>query len=155
MFGSIGMPELIVIFVIDLRWYVIFDIVTLPAAGIVLLANWLLGYDLWNLLISGIIGAGFFLLQYLISRGKWIGGGDIRLGLFMGFALGWPGIAVAILAGYIIGSFVGIGLILSGKKAWGSQVPLGTFLVPGTVLALFWGQRLIDLYFDLITLPYY
>ena len=81
---------MIIIFIYDLRWYLILDAVTLPACLIVFIFNLLLGFNWQNLLISSIIGGSFFLLQFVISRGKWIGGGDIRLGFLMGLTLGWP-----------------------------------------------------------------
>lgn len=135
-----------VIFIYDLRWYLILDVVSLPASLILLIINLLLGYGLWNLIFSGIIGSSFFLLQFLISRGKWIGGGDIRLGLLMGFALGWPLILLALLISYVIGAFSGILLIISKKKQWGSQIPFGVFLSTGTVIVLFWGLEIWQLY---------
>jgi len=140
---------MMVIFIYDLRWYLILDIVTLPAGLVVLILNLALGFSLWNLLVSGIIGSGFFLLQFLISGGKWIGGGDIRLGLLMGLALGWPGVIAAIIISYFLGSLVGLGLIAAGKKRWGSEVPLGVFLAAGTIIDLFWQERILDWYWNL------
>jgi len=141
---------MIVIFIYDLRWYLILDVITLPACLIVFLLNLGLGYYSWqNLLISGIIGGSFFFIQFLISRGKWIGGGDIRLGLLIGLALGWPNIAVAIFLGYFIGSIVGLGLIFTGRKQWGSQIPLGVFLSLGTIITLFWGEKILQWYWGL------
>lgn len=140
---------MIVIFVYDLRWYMILDVVTLPASLIMLLANLILGFSLWNLLISGIIGGGFFLVQFLISQGKWIGGGDIRLGLLMGLALGWPGVIVAIIISYFAGSIIGVSMILAGKKQWGSEVPLGVFLAVGAIVTLFWQTQILNWYVNL------
>jgi len=116
---------------------------------VVLILNLALGFSLWNLLVSGIIGSGFFLLQFLISGGKWIGGGDIRLGLLMGLALGWPGVIAAIIISYFLGSLVGLGLIAAGKKRWGSEIPLGVFLAAGTIIDLFWQERILDWYWNL------
>ena len=110
---------MIVIFIYDLRWYLILDIVTLPACVIVFLINLALGMNWQNLFISGIIGGGFFLLQFVVSGGRWIGGGDIRLGLLMGLSLGWPGIISSLTLAYFIGAFIGLGLIASGKKKLG------------------------------------
>jgi prepilin signal peptidase PulO-like enzyme (type II secretory pathway) len=138
---------MIVVFVYDLRWYLILDIVTLPACAVVILINLLLGMNWQNMAISGIIGGSFFLLQFLISNGKWIGGGDIRLGLLMGLALGWPDILIALSLAYFIGAFFSIILIISGKKKWGSKIPLGIFLSTGTVITLFWGEKMMDWYF--------
>jgi len=141
---------MIVIFIYDLRWYLILDRVTLPAAGILFFTNIFLGINWQNLLISGIIGAGFFLIQFIISRGKWIGGGDIRLGLLMGFALGWPGILVALFIAYILGSIIGIGLVIASKKKWGSEIPFGVFLTTATIITMFWGTELTRWYLGLI-----
>jgi len=140
---------MIIIFIYDLRWYEILDIVTLPACLVVFIINLVLGFDLLNLLISAIIGGSFFLIQFLISGGKWIGGGDIRLGLLMGLALGWPAVLPAIIISYFIGSIVGVGLILAGKKKWGSEVPLGVFLAVGTIISLFWQAQILDWYWNI------
>ena len=141
---------MIVIFIYDLRWYEILDIVTLPACLAILVINLLLGFSLWNLLISGIIGSSFFLIQFVISSGRWIGGGDIRLGLLMGLALGWPVVLLAIIISYFIGSIVGVGLILAGKKKWGSEVPLGVFLAVGTIISLFWQAQILNWYLGML-----
>ena len=140
---------MIVIFIYDLRWYQILDKVTLPACLVVLIFNFLLNFSLWNLLFSGIIGGGFFLIQFVISRGKWIGGGDIRLGLLMGLGLGWPAVLLAIIISYFIGSVIGVGLILAGKKNWGSEVPLGVFLAVGAVISLFWYEPILNWYLNI------
>ena len=73
------------------------------------------------MLLGVLAGSGFFLLLYLLSKGAWIGGGDVRLGLFMGVILGWPKILVALLFAYIIGAAVSLGLILLKKKTLKSE----------------------------------
>lgn len=147
---------MVIVFIYDLRWYLILDVITLPAAAVLFLTNlgiMVLEGRAWPglayLLLSGIIGGSFFLLQFLVSRGRWIGGGDIRLGFLMGLALGWPGIMIALFLAYFLGSFVGLGLIASGKKEWGSKVPLGTFLSVATLAALFWGEQILNWYLNL------
>lgn len=141
---------MIVIFIYDWRWSEILDIVTLPACLAVLIINLALGFNLWNLLISGIIGGGFFLIQFLISNGRWIGGGDIRLGILMGLSLGWPVVILAIIISYFIGSVIGVGLILAGQKKWGSEVPLGVFLTVGTIISLFWQAQILNWYWNIL-----
>ena len=139
---------MIVIFIYDLRWYLILDEVSLPACSAVLIFNLFLGINWLTLLISALVGGGFFLLQFIVSRGKWIGGGDIRLGLLMGLSLGrLDYLLLAILLAYFIGSFVGLGLIIFGKKRWDSQIPLGVFLSVSTIFVIFWGEKIINWYF--------
>ncbi|KKR32595.1 MAG: Prepilin peptidase [Candidatus Falkowbacteria bacterium GW2011_GWF2_39_8] len=150
---------MMIIFIYDLRWYLILDIVTLPSIIIVLLLNIIIGHltadasanFYWQqLLISGIIGGGFFLLQFIISNGRWIGGGDIRLGLLMGVALGWPNILVALFLAYICGAVIGIGLILAGRKKWGSEIPFGIFLSVSTLVTLFFGNQILTWYLNIL-----
>ena len=138
-----------IIFLMDLRYYVIVDKVSLTGAAMMLAFNLLLGFSWQNLALAGIIGAGFFLLQFIVSQGKWIGGGDIRLGLLMGLALGWPQVLVAMMLAYLLGAVCGVGLMLTGKKQLSSKLPFGTFLSVATIICLFFGQQLLIWYLGL------
>lgn len=141
---------MIVIFIYDLRWNLILDRVTLPACLVVFILNLALGVSWLSLAVSGAIGGSFFLIQFLVSRGKWIGGGDFRLGLLMGFSLGYLSrLILAILAAYFIGSIVGLTLIILKKKKWNSEIPLGVFLASATIFTVFWGDKIINWYLGL------
>lgn len=138
---------LLIIFVFDLRYYLILDVVSVPAMVIAALASYfILDLDILSMAIGALIGGGFFYLQYLVSRGKWIGGGDIRLGVVMGLMLGFPNILVALFVAYCVGSLVGIGLILAHTKQWKSQVPFGTFLSAATIITFFFGTAAVNFY---------
>ncbi|TAK05567.1 prepilin peptidase [Patescibacteria group bacterium] len=137
---------LVQIFLYDLWFGYILDQVTLPAIAVFLLWNLALGVPLPMLLIGAAVGGGFFLLQYVISGGKWIGGGDIRLGALMGVLLGWPLVLVALFIAYLSGGAVGAVLLASKRKTVGSQIPFGTFLSAATVVVLFWGRAMLDWY---------
>lgn len=142
---------LIIIFVYDLRHYIIPDKVIFPAIGAALIYH-LLKFDFLgksNFLISAAAAAGFFLAIVLISRGKGMGIGDIKLAFLMGLFLGWPNIAVALFSAVFLGAIMGMGLIIAGKKTLKSEVPFGPFLVFGTFLALFWGEKIINFYLSL------
>lgn len=141
---------LTVIFVIDLRDMVVFDSVTLPMVVIAFLFNLAAGADPLNLFLASLAGAGFFLFQYAVSRGRWIGGGDIRIGGMMGMMLGFPGVVLALFAAYIIGALAALGLLASGKARWSGQMAFGTFLSVGTLLALFFGQRIMAWYASML-----
>lgn len=103
-----------------------------------------------KMLIGALLAGGFFLLQYVVSKGKWIGGGDVRMGVMMGVWLGWPNILVALMFAYISGALVGILLMVLKKKKLGSDIAFGTFLSLGTAFALFFGGELIDWYLGLL-----
>jgi prepilin signal peptidase PulO-like enzyme (type II secretory pathway) len=142
---------MIVIFIYDLRWYLILDRVSLPPIFILFLMNFYLGYDWMQMLLAGFVGFGFFAIQFFISRGRWIGGGDLRLGVLIGVALGRVDLLIlAIMLAYFGGSIIAVFLLLNKKKGWKSEVPLGVFLAPATLIALFFGQRIIEWYFSLL-----
>lgn len=148
---------LVVVFVYDFRWYLIPDAVTFPAIGIAFIANTfllnpvacsgtgpscLLAIPWINLAFAALIAGGFFLAQYGISGGKWIGGGDIRLGFLMGAMLGFPSVLVALFFSYMFGSVIGLVLIAIKKKQRGSEIPFGPFLTVATALVLLFGNDL-------------
>ena len=141
---------LIVIFVYDLRWYYILDIVTIPALIIAFLFNIFLGFGFLNLLFGAIIGAGFFLAQYIISSGKWIGGGDIHLGAVMGVMLGWKIVILALFLAYTIGAAISLALIVMKIKKFSSKIPFGTFLSLATVVSLLYGEKIVGVYMSML-----
>jgi len=140
---------LTVIFVYDFKYYLILDKVSLTAFLAAAFLNILSGKPWQNLLLASLAVGGFFLLQFIVSKGKWIGGGDIRLGLVMGAMLGWPQVLAALFLAYILGSIVGLSLVLFKKKGWKSQLPFGTFLAPATLVVYLWGNSLIKWYFGI------
>jgi len=142
---------LVVIFVYDWRWYLIPDKVIFPAIVIIFIINIFLGFNWIPMLLAGLIGGGFFLIQFLVSKGKWIGGGDIRLGLFIGLAMASIGQTIfAILGSYVLGSIFAVMLLLGSKKKWQSQIPLGVFLAPGTIIAMLFGGKIVAWYLGLL-----
>ena len=147
---------LILIFVYDLKHFIIPDKIIYPAIAIALIYNF---YQLLtthyllptvlNNLYAALGAAGFFLFIVLVSRGKWMGIGDIKLAFLMGLLLGFPYILVALFFSFLIGAIIGIGLILAKRKTMKSEVPFGPFLVTGTFTALFLGEAIINWYWNL------
>ncbi len=145
---------LIVIFVSDLKYYIIPDRIIYPAIALAIIYNvYQFTINNQQLVISNILAAisasVFFLIIVLISRGKWMGWGDPKLAFFMGLLLGFPNILVALFLAFLIGAMIGVGLIVLKKKALKSEVPFGPFLVTGTFIALFWGKEIINWYLNL------
>ncbi|MFA6215776.1 MAG: prepilin peptidase [Patescibacteria group bacterium] len=140
---------LLIIFVYDLKYYLILDRVTIPAMVIAFLANLFLGLGFLNLISGAIIGAGFFAFQFFISRGKWVGDGDIRLGALMGLILGWKLLLVALFLAYLIGAIFGLILIAKNKKKMSSAIPFGPFLTFATFVTIFYGRNLLNWYLNL------
>jgi len=138
---------LIIIFVYDLRWQIVPDRFSMSAIIIMFVLNLFLGFSVWNMAIGAIIAGGFFFLQFAVSRGRWIGGGDIRLGILIGVALGWEKTLLVLLLAYVGGAIIGVILILFKQKKFESEIAFGTFLSVASLFALFWGDKLIGWYF--------
>jgi prepilin signal peptidase PulO-like enzyme (type II secretory pathway) len=142
-FGSL----LLALFVFDARWYILPDEVTLPALAVALTLNIWRGYDWHTLVTLGLVGAGWFYIQYAVSKGKWVGDGDMRLGALVAVMVGsFPALFILFLLTYLSGALVGLGLLAAGKKTWGGQLPLGTFMTAATIVVLVWGEPLWQWY---------
>ena len=161
---------LIVIFVYDLKHYIIPDRILFPLIGIVFLAHLLniLNFEFWSLglvsdfafryldfhslinaVLLGILSAIPFAAIHFISKGRAMGFGDVKFAFFMGVLLGYPAVLSAMFIAFVLGAIIGIVLMLAGKKSMQSKVPFGPFLIVGTFLSLFWGGELISFYLNL------
>ncbi len=141
---------LLFIFLYDYKHQLILDVVSVPAMIFAGAVGVLLGKELLDLVIGAAIGGVFFWLQYAVSRGKWIGGGDIRLGILMGLMLGWKVTIAALVLAYVGGALVAVALLLQKKAQMQSRIPFGTFLSAATFICLLFGEEIIDWYFQLL-----
>lgn len=137
---------LVIIFLYDFRFSVIPDRFSVPAIVVALIMNIVLGASAWAMLVGGLMLGAFFSLQFLISQGRWVGGGDIRMGLLIGFLLGLPLGMLAIFLSYVGGAIAGIMLLITQRRTLNSHVPFGTFLAGGTVIAMIFGPLLLNWY---------
>jgi len=150
---------LIVIFVYDLKHYLIPDKIIFPAIVVACLyqvSSQLTAYSqrltltTFYPLFAALGAATFFLLLVLITRGKGMGVGDIKLAFLMGLLLSWPQIVTALFIAFLSGGLIGLVLILARKKKLKSTVPFGPFLVSGTIIALFWGEKIVSWYWKIL-----
>lgn len=132
---------LIIILVYDLRHKIIPDLAAYLFIVLSIIANFSkFGFDFssLNFLIGPLFFAGFALV-WLVTRGKWMGFGDAKLVLGIGFLLGFSKAVFAILLSFWTGALVGIFLlaILRGSITIKYEIPFAPFLVFGTLVALF------------------
>ena len=146
---------LVVLAVYDLRWYLLPDKVLLP---LIIPALIILGIDsvqaksgemVLKTLGAGVIFGGIFYLLAAVSRGKWMGGGDIKLAFLMGLVLGIKKTALAMLLSFWLAAVIGLALIMSGKKKRTDQIPFGPFLILGTLVAYWFGTPIFEWYFSI------
>lgn len=138
---------LLIIFVYDGRYGYILDRFSIPGMVVALVMNMVFGFvPIGSMLLGAGVLGGFFLLQFVISKGRWIGGGDVRMGVMMGLMLGFGPALLAGFIGYVLGAAVGVVLILRGERQASSSIPFGTFLGIGTFVAMLWGEQVVRWY---------
>lgn len=139
--------SLVVITVYDLKYLEIPDAVSLPTIAVLLVTLPLSFTPVWHdaLIAMGMV-VGFFLLQILVSRGKWIGGGDLRMGAIMGLSLGVPRMLLSLFLAYFLGSIISLTLMAIGKKTLTSHIAFGPFLALGTLIGLLRGEELAEFF---------
>jgi len=119
---------LLAIFVSDLIYTTIPDEIVFPTLFIVFIylifqsPNFLIS----NFLIS-LLTASFFYFLVLITHGRGMGLGDVKLAGLMGLILGWPKIIIALYLAFLTGAFFGVILILLKKRNLANILLLGLF----------------------------
>lgn len=143
-----------ILFVYDLKWLILPDKVVFPFIGLSAMMAILYSLRaesaaefLANVGGSLLILSGFYLLIYIYSKGKWIGFGDVKLGIGLALLLSnWQLALVAFFLANLIGTLVFTPLMATKKISRRTHIPFGPFLIIGTILAMLWGYTVIDWY---------
>ena len=147
---------LIVITVIDLQHQIIPDVISIPGMGVGLLGSLMLSHLSFLNSLGGLLlgGGSLFLVatvyQWLFKR-EGMGGGDVKLLGMIGAFLGWKAVILTILLSSLVGSSIGILVMVLKGKDFKYAIPFGPFLSLGAVLTLFYGEAIIRWY--LYSLP--
>lgn len=131
--------------VFDLKYMILPDFSTLI---LIIIASLGVIFDEKNLipyLLSAMGASGLLLGLHVITKGKGMGFGDVKLAIFMGLFLGWPKVVVAFYVAFIVGAGVSVLLMVFRGVKLKSAIPFGPFLILGTVLARWWGEPIIKL----------
>lgn len=155
----IFVSALIVIFFIDLEYQIIPNSITLPGIPIaIILGSTILPdpFSRTELLgfrssIAGFLAGGgsFYLIAVLgkaILKKDAMGGGDIKMMAMVGGLLGWKGIILTTFLGSLLGSIIGMSLIILKGREWGSKIPFGPYLALGALISVLWGQDILTWY---------
>lgn len=131
---------LLVIAIIDARTQTIPDVLTIALTGCAVLLQLVHGQFLWT---GATLGVAFIGAQWLISRGKWVGSGDVLLVAALGILLGdHLDMAIALMLAYGIGALWAAAVLLWKSKKEMHVVAFGPFLILGSVIALVWGEQI-------------
>lgn len=148
---------LAILFVYDLRWYLLPDRVVWPLVGVgialfvcrALLSGWGFEQAFIELGLALVPVTGVYYVLHTVSKGRWVGFGDVKLGIFIGLALGWQGALLALVLSNFIGLVVILPGLMSGKFSRTSEVPFGPFLIMATIIAMLSGEHIIRWYLQL------
>lgn len=138
---------LVLLFLVDLQTGLIPDRFTIPSIVIIALFNLFLGMSPQALIVGALTLGGFFGLQYIVSGGRWVGGGDIRFGVLLGTMFGTAQGLLVLEIAYILGAIVAVSLLLTGRAKRFSAIPFGPFLAVGGYLSLLFGSPLLHYFF--------
>jgi len=169
--------SLLLIFVIDLKHYVIPDglNIFIFISGIILLflfvantahilpfrESFMRNYALifspfqniyYNHLLGFFGGGLFFLFLFLVSKGRGMGMGDVKLAFASGMVLGWPDVILTSIIAFIFGGIWAAVLYFSKKKTMKDKLPFGPFFVIAFIITVFFGFDLMKGYFSLFNL---
>lgn len=150
----VALVGLVSLVIYDIRWMLLPNKIIFPllilSSLIVLLDALFLQQSLTPIVNSALglaVGGGIFYLLFQLSDGRWIGGGDVKLGFLLGLLVGGPLEALLVI---FIASLLGTGLLLPlmvlKKLHSKSRVPFGPFLIASAIIVKLFGSDLIQMY---------
>lgn len=146
----VSLVALIMLVAYDIKWRILPDFLTV-SYGLVSLVFVVLRYfivndvKLYSLVIALIIMSGVYGVLYLISKGKWIGLGDVKLGVGLGLILAsWQTAFVGLFLANLIGCVLVIPGLASKKLKANSEIAFGPLLALGSFISFFVGVRIMD-----------
>lgn len=143
-----------VLFAYDLKWFLLPDTYTIALAvvglaivGVVTAQSQDIGATLLSAGGGVLILSGLYATLFAVSKGRWVGFGDVKLGLGLALLLAnWQLALVALFLANLIGCLVVIPLMVAKKLKRNAHVPFGPMLISGTIVAWFIGLPMLEAY---------
>ncbi|MDD2731521.1 MAG: prepilin peptidase [Candidatus Portnoybacteria bacterium] len=150
---------LVVVFVSDLKYFIIPDEIVLAGCVGAFFYDFILAWNFrildlaeswkktenWETLgvymLCGFAAALFFMSIVILTKGKGMGLGDVKFVFLMGLVLGWPNILAGLLLAFAAGAIFGLILILFGRASMKSELPFGVFLAASTFFVMIFGNQ--------------
>ncbi|MDW7643682.1 MAG: prepilin peptidase [Desulfuromonadales bacterium] len=145
---------LVVITFIDLDHQIIPDVISLPGIPIGFVCTFFVPWLSWADSLLGILigGGSLYLVAFLyelLTKKEGMGGGDIKLLAMIGAFLGWKAVFPVIFFSSLLGTLVGVPVMLIQKADSRLAIPFGPFLALGALICLFWGYEILSWYLSL------
>lgn len=145
---------MVVITFIDLEHQIIPDVISLPGIVAGFACSFFIPQLGWKGSLIGILvgGGSLYLVAFLyhfFTGKEGMGGGDIKLLAMMGAFFGWKSVMFIIFVSSLIGSVIGVTIMLIQKKDGKLAIPFGPFLASGAILYIFFGRQVINWYLSI------
>jgi leader peptidase (prepilin peptidase)/N-methyltransferase len=146
---------LLVLSLIDLEWQILPNVITIPGVAVGLLASVLPGPPTLPGALAAAAG-GYLALMALallwqrLRKVEALGQGDWKMTAMLGAFFGWQGMVLTVFLASLLGTLVGVGLILFGGRTGQHKLPLGTFLGLAGIAVVFVGEPLLAWYKGLL-----
>lgn len=144
---------LIALLIYDFRWMILPNVIvfTLTIIAVIRLLIIVLFTNQLSLVLSAFWGIliifGLFYILFQISNGKWIGGGDVKLGIPLGIIVGGPLSSMLLLfIASLLGTVYAIPIMARGKLTKSRVIPFGPFLIAATIIVVLFGANIISWY---------
>jgi len=147
--GILLCSVLVVVTHTDLKAMLIPDKIVFPSVALAILLRLLIHpLPLWNYVAAAAIGFGLLYLLAVVSKGG-MGGGDIKLYLFIGLICGIAPTLLSLFAASLFGTVYGLARKLVGRGERGREIPFGPFIAAGAIGSFFYGNAWIEAYLNL------
>jgi prepilin signal peptidase PulO-like enzyme (type II secretory pathway) len=145
---------LIALAVYDLKWFLLPNRIIYPLVSIALAITTLqivsssnVAKALLEVVLAVMISGGIFYVLFQVSQGKWIGGGDVKLGWLLGLVVLTPSRSILLLfTASILGTLVSVPLIISSRLKRNSVIPFGPFLILAAIVVQLFGHSILNWY---------
>jgi len=135
----------------DAKWFILpeklniaLGVVGAMYAAITLMQQGISLDTLLSLVGSLLIMSGLYLLIFIVSRGEWIGFGDVILGVGLGFVLlSWERAFLALFLANVLGLLAVLPAYIQRKVTGKTPIPFGPFLIIATILVVLYGESMV------------
>jgi leader peptidase (prepilin peptidase)/N-methyltransferase len=145
---------LVALIVYDLRWQLLPNRIIYPLGAVAVAMAAIevttvtgRAIALLNLILAVLVGGGIFYVLFQVSSGKWIGGGDVKLGWLLGLVAGTPARSLLLIfLAAVIGSLSSLPLLATKRLKRTSTIPFGPFLILAVIIVQLFGASLLMWY---------
>lgn len=140
---------LTVVFIYDIETQLVPEVFVWIALALAFLGGSYFGnFSFLEMIYGGLIAGGLFALLVVVSKETWMGAGDIKIGLIMGFLLGYPVAVLGLFSSFVLGSIVGLIYMKVANKTMKDSLPFAPFIIASTLICMIVGQGIITWYWS-------